>query len=239
MVSALGLLVTLFLGLVGWRLQLIGKRRTEVAEEALVVLSQAVDALDAIRNPWSSTGEHEAVRREAGKAGNEQLVGDGYHVVLWRIRQPHERLFGLRRVQLLCRYHFRRVADEAFEEFQRAVRRVRASAATLAMAEQPGEEFTPEDLQLRRQWRRDIWKSMAPDEITDSIAAAQQRLEAVLAPHLRADAALLPVAVGWQAGRAWLASWVRTIGRGGSSTRPSEPDVGLTGTGRTRRRRRA
>jgi Tfp pilus assembly protein PilX len=44
MFAALGLLVTLFLGLVGWRLQLVGKRRTELAEEALLAFADAVDA---------------------------------------------------------------------------------------------------------------------------------------------------------------------------------------------------
>ena len=35
LLSFAGALVTLFIGLVGWRIQLIGKRRTELAEEAL------------------------------------------------------------------------------------------------------------------------------------------------------------------------------------------------------------
>ena len=60
MLSALGMLVTLFLGLVGWRIQLIGKRRTELAEEALLAFAHAIDALASIRAPMSFEGEHQA-----------------------------------------------------------------------------------------------------------------------------------------------------------------------------------
>ncbi|MCE2918557.1 MAG: hypothetical protein LW837_01280 [Roseomonas sp.] len=65
----------------------------------------------------------------------------------------------------------------------------------------------PENLKLRPGWEAAIWAGASqPDEIGDMVNAAQRSLEAILTLHLRANAALLPVAVSWRAGKAWFAS---------------------------------
>jgi hypothetical protein len=70
--------------------------------------------------------------------------------------------------------------------------------------------LTPESLELQRGWEAAAWAGMSqPDGIADVVNGAQCSLEAILTPHLRADAALLPVAISWRAGKAWLEARVK------------------------------
>jgi hypothetical protein len=209
MLSALGLLVTLFLGLVGWRIQLIGKRRTELAEEALLAFAQAVDAVKAIRSPATWSHEQGAVRKEAGTEADEKLPGEVYRVTLWRIGENREKFAALRKVQLLCRYHFGDEAARPFDELHAQVHHI-AFSANMAASTARDE---PENLVvLRREmkWEAAIWEGYGrPDDVADKMDAARRDLEAILTPHLRADAALLPIAGGWRAGKARAAALIR------------------------------
>jgi hypothetical protein len=193
-----GPLVTLFIGLIGWRIQLIGKRRTELAEEALLVFAKAVDAMASIRVPMSLAGERHALRKELGKPEDKKLPGEAYRITLWRLDKWNDRFAELRRVQLLCRYHFGEAAHDAFEQLHNARHRV-AVAAHMG-ADCDALPAQPETITLLREWQATIWAGVVqPDAIADAVSAAQRDLEAILKPHLRADAALLPIAALWQA----------------------------------------
>jgi len=207
MLSALGMLVTLFLGLVGWRIQLIGKRRTELAEEALLAFAHAIDALASIRAPMSFEAEYQALRKELGEPPETKLPGESFRVTLWRLGKHSERFAEMRRLQLLCRYHFGEKADAAFEQLHLARHRVWVGAHMGATSRSDDWQPNPENRKLRRGWEAAIWAGVSqPDEILDMVNTAQRSLEAMLRPHLRADEALLPVAVSWRAGKAWFAS---------------------------------
>lgn len=207
LLSFAGLLVTLFLGLVGWRIQLIGKRQTEIAEEALLGFLRAVDALRSVRSPMSFEGERLALYKELGESPEKRLPGESFRVTLWRLSQHSERFAELRRLQLLCKYHFGPEAEGAFERLHTARHQVWVAAHMGATTRNDDWSPSPENTKLRRDWDAKIWTGATePDEIAETIAAAQVSLEAVLTPHLRADAALLPVALRWRASKAWIAS---------------------------------
>jgi hypothetical protein len=77
---------------------------------------------------------------------------------------------------------------------------------------QPDELTSPEDRAMRRSWQNAIWAGTArPDAVAEKVQAAQRDLEAMLTPHLRADAALLPIAVGWRSGKARAAALIRGV----------------------------
>lgn len=147
LLSFAGALVTLFIGLVGWRIQLIGKRRTELAEEALLVFANAVDAMASVRAPMSFPGEHEALREELGKLGYKKLPGEDYQIILRRLEKSNERFAELRRLQLLCRYHFGEAAHDAFEKLNSARHQVWVAAY---MGATTGDEVPPTQENLRR-----------------------------------------------------------------------------------------
>ncbi|MBU8545041.1 hypothetical protein ACFOEH_15135 [Roseomonas sp. CGMCC 1.13459] len=199
--------MTLFIGLVGWRIQLIGKRRTELAEEALLAVAQAVDAVKAIRSPATWSHEQEAVRKEAGNAVDQKVPGEVYRVTLWRIGENREKFNALRKLQLLCRYHFGDDAARPFDKLHAQVHHV-ALAANMAAATARDEPENLVSLRREMKWEAAIWEGYGqPDDVADKVDAAQRDLEAILAPHLRADAALLPIAGGWRRVAARLAFW--------------------------------
>lgn len=209
-------LLTWTLGFWAWRYQLRAKRRTELAEEALLAFANAVDAMTSIRAPMSFAGEHSALRKELGEPEDKKLPGEDYRIILWRLDKRNERFAELRRVQLLCKYHFGEAAHDAFEQLHRARHRVWVAAHMGATTRGDDWQQTPENIKLRQEWQAAIWAGAAqPDPIADSVNAAQRDLEAILTPHLRADAALLPLGVGWRAGKARAAA---LIWRSGPST---------------------
>lgn len=198
MLSAVGLLITLFLGLVGWRIQLIGKRRTELAEEALLAFAQAVDALANVRAPMRWSNELEALRTEKGHDPAKRMPGEEGQVVFRRFREAQDRFSALRRIHLLCKYHFGDSAGRAFDDLHEAVKDVMVSAHMLATT-QSSELSSSDDRAMWRKWEHTIWAGATnPDQIQERVLAAQRDLEALLTPHLRADAALLPIAVVWR-----------------------------------------
>lgn len=204
-----GGLVALFVGLIGWRVQLIGKRRTELAEEALLAFAHAVDALRAIRSPISWPGEAVALRKELGRDPDKQGPGEHYAITLRRLRLNQDQFAAMRRPHLLCRYHFEEAAGKAFDDILAAVREV-AAAADTGFNTPPRDNDTEDMRQKHKQWRATISAGRTrPDTIADKVDAAQRALESVLTPHLRADAALLPVALGWRACLAWAKSRLR------------------------------
>jgi len=204
-----GGLVALFVGLIGWRVQLIGKRRTELAEEALLAFAHAVDAVRTIRSPAQWSSETVALRKEQGRDPDKGGPREKYAIALRRLRLNQDRFAAMRRLQLLCRYHFGEAAGKAFDDIHAALGDV-AAAANMGVNTPPEDIDSEEGRRMRRQWQATIWAGLArPDLIADKVDAAQRALESVLTPHLRADAALLPVALGWRACLAWAKSRLR------------------------------
>ncbi len=124
MVAAFGVLVTVFLGLVGWRLQLIGKRRTELAEEALLAFQQAIDAIAVIRQPGSVTSESDALRKDLDVKGLGPVPAEDFEMPLYRMRQQQSKFESLRRLELLCGYHFGAAAIQAFASLNGTLREI-------------------------------------------------------------------------------------------------------------------
>ncbi|MCA3278182.1 MAG: hypothetical protein ING10_02815 [Roseomonas sp.] len=210
----LGFLAGLFL----WRVQLIGKRRTEIAEEALLIFDRAVEALNYVRIPGSISGELLAMRKEIDCSQDGEIPGEKYRITLWRLQQKNDRFADLRRVQLLCRYHFGEDAYAAFESIL-SVKKDVWVAANMGLARlNTGATFTPEEGTRLIAREALIWAGVSePDCVADTISKAQHDLEAVLKRHLRADAAFLPIADAWSAIRRRI---IRSIG----SSKPRGPD---------------
>lgn len=224
MAHALGLLATLVVGLVIWRYQLIGKRRTELAEEALLTFAHAVDALAFIRAPMSLTSEHEALRKELGAPVDQKVPGEDYQITLWRMHKHHDRFAELRRLQLLCKYHFGEAAYEAFEKFNRARHCVWAAARVGATTPENNVPPTPEAIKRQQEREAAIWAgAYEQDQIADAVDAAQRDLEAILTPQLRADAALIPIAVRWWASKARSATLFRRDNPTATANAPDGP----------------
>jgi hypothetical protein len=123
-------------------------------------------------------------------------------MTLWRVRQKDGKLAHLRRLQLLCKYHFGNVADLAFDDIQGVLAEIILAANSLVQAARQEASSTQDEAAIKRvvTWKDIVWWDGTDEEneLAAKVAAAQRSLEAALMPHLRADAALWPVAKGWR-----------------------------------------
>jgi hypothetical protein len=201
-ITLLGVLAGLFL----WRVQLIGKRRTEVAEEALMAFRLAADALEYIRSPAVYRHETEEALKSIGLEPppdefGKDPPGTTFLIPLWRIQEHRDKFTPLRKMELLSRYHFGGKAEAAFQDLAAARNEVRIAAQIgYQMQRQDPHDYRSPDLM---KFQAKIWAMGKDDPIAAKVAKAQADLETELGPTLRNDAALLPVAAGWARCKAW------------------------------------
>ena len=96
MVSFITIVFAFLLGLLAWRLQLIGKRQTEIAEETLLAFNLAIDSIASLRSPIAWSNEQEAVRKNAGFSVDQQMGGESFRITLLRFEKQKEKFDSLR-----------------------------------------------------------------------------------------------------------------------------------------------
>jgi len=187
--SLAGALISAAVALTVWRRQALGKRRTEIAEEALVAFAFGVDAIAAVRSPVTFSHEAEALRKERQTQTGERLPGETFLVVLWRIKQSEDRFAPLRKHQLLCDYHFGADAAAAFAILNDVLHQVALSARQMASVGTEPEDESLRELRRNERWEQKIWAGYAtPDVLAERLVKAKHSLEVALAPALRWDA---------------------------------------------------
>jgi hypothetical protein len=173
-----------------WRAQTTGKRRIEVAENALMLFYEARDAIAQIRGPLAFSSEEMA---------GEQLPAESAHVFHARKRAsvPYARY--LRYSELFgklsaARYQFGVAfgvdAMQPFSDIRIVVTHILSSAETL------GElwsvrDFDPDDPEDQRSHRKAvkeheavIWRRTKNDEISDHVEKIVERVEQICRPVL-------------------------------------------------------
>lgn len=203
MLSAITILLTFLLGLITWRVQLIGKRQTEIAEEALVAFAQAVDSIAAIRSPLGFSNESEQVRREAGFSTDERMDGESFKITLLRYRGEQDKFDGLRKIQLLCRFHLGEEAAEVFQGLHAIVYEIIAAAHVGAMP-----MHGDLDPKHRRELESKIFRGLEDDPIERRVKELQETLEENIIPYLKADSAIFPIG----ARKYFEKKWKKTMG---------------------------
>ncbi len=172
-------------GLNEWRRQLIGTRKLEAAEQALVAAHEALSALRAVRSPLGFVGEAEGATDSRG----EILTGtrQGYYVPVARMRKNSEIFSKLWASQLRCKVLFGDEADRHFNAFLDAQKDI-AIASRMLVETRREDGIDEESRALIRKWRETIWDVStdgSPDRITKSLNDAITGLEGLFRPHLR------------------------------------------------------
>ena len=96
--SAVLLVASSFIGLAIWRFQLIGKRRFDVAEDALVTFSLAKDAFDHVRGVGGYSGEGQTRERTEGETFEQKRHRDSCHVPIERLKSYSDLFSTLRKI---------------------------------------------------------------------------------------------------------------------------------------------
>lgn len=84
--------LTFIFGVNAWRREFIGKKKIELAEQILSKFFEVKDAISAIRNPFSNTGEGKTRKRNEYELESDSKILDQAYVVNERM-QKYDKLF--------------------------------------------------------------------------------------------------------------------------------------------------
>ena len=118
-------------GLRTWRQQLVGKRRFEVAEQAVLAANRVKEGLASIRTDASMSGEADDRKPGDGETSQQRRMLDRYFIPLKRSQDANEHFAELAKCRLLCATHFGPQTKAPFEKLFAARNRVIAGAQTL------------------------------------------------------------------------------------------------------------
>ena len=176
--------ISVVIGVTAWRRSALGNRKLEIAEEAICVFRQLVDAIQEIRSPLSLGGEGSTRQRSDAETERESEIYDRAYIAFERANRHSElfsRVFALRHQ---VAFYFGDEIAEAFGEPLRVRHSIFISARALSRDWlRQGEQFrTPGqfDQHLERMHRHEavFWEgSNEPDEINLALEAAYEQLE--------------------------------------------------------------
>jgi len=175
--------VPAFRGLNSWRVQLLGKKKIELAEEALVLAYELQTGIEFARHAASFTGEgEERPNREQEPEGRRSL-NDSYYSRISRLADNDEHFARLRTLRMLFRAYFGDEAQEAFKTFITTRNQISIAVGMLInRTDQPG---YPQN--LIDNYQNVIWDHStdeAPDELSQTINDAVAEIERVCKPVL-------------------------------------------------------
>jgi hypothetical protein len=118
-------------GLRAWRAQMMGKRRFEIAEGAVLAAHRVKESLRFIRTPGSMGEETEGRRGSLDETPEQAKWYDMYFIIFAREEIVREDFAQLGKSRLLCRAHFGEDAVKPFDDLLAVRAKVLAHAVTL------------------------------------------------------------------------------------------------------------
>jgi hypothetical protein len=173
-------------GLKAWRKELIGRRKFEVAEQALSAFAEAKEALAYVRDRLVHKGEGTSRPRNPDETESDEVARarDLEFVPLERLYDVRGEFSALRKAQVACRIHFGDEAEKAIDTLFSACNQVRITAhSLLEMADH--EDHTQEQRETRVSFRRVVWSSgSGDDKLAQSVEDGYRKLLQICLPHL-------------------------------------------------------
>jgi hypothetical protein len=185
------LTVALFVcGVVVWRLQLVAKRRFEVAEQTLTAFYRVSEGLPRLRGPILWAGELASVEipKDVDKKDEKRLRD--YGVYSARAEAAAPAFADLRTAQILAEIHLGRSAAQALDILFRARQEVFAAVEALYRAGLDGpvaaehEDFQKSMRRLVAEHRHADGTPAGDDKLSNRIDVARAGVEAACRPFL-------------------------------------------------------
>lgn len=184
-------------GLRTWRREVIGRKKIEVAEEALSAFYSAQDVIGWARSPHGYFGEGRS-RPDRDKDGDDALRErrDSLYVPVERLKRRESVFVRLETAAPRTVVHFGRDAGQPFHRMNEVFNTIHFAAFELiSLAGRAGEP--------NKQRMNDLYKTIymqydGSDEIASQVNAAISRIEEILLPQLRRSAG------AWKRYRSWL-----------------------------------
>jgi hypothetical protein len=118
-------------GLRAWRAQIIGQRRFEIAEEAVLAAHRVKESLRFIRTPGSMREEVAGRQCSSDETPEQATWYDTYFIIFAREEIVREDFAQLAKSRLLCRVHFGEEAVKPFDDLLAVRAKVLAHAVAL------------------------------------------------------------------------------------------------------------
>jgi hypothetical protein len=166
LVSALSPIVTVCLALLAlhvWRVQLVAKRRFEIAEEALSHSQAAVYALQDIRNPAAFASEGSTRKKTKSETEEESLQLDTAFIPYERMNRYNEQFAELGKTIILVEIHLGKEPADAMRVLLGARNSVLVAARQLYRLSDPKLEITEARQKRIYQYQAVIWQTREYD----------------------------------------------------------------------------
>lgn len=127
LIAALGFLF----GIAAWKREFVGKRRIELAEEALTLAYEVQDFLSSVRSPFSYESEGKTRERSPDELPEDSAALDRAYVAIARVRVGESLLARFRAMKYRFKAAFGPEAGKPFEEIHYVVALIITSAQQL------------------------------------------------------------------------------------------------------------
>jgi len=121
-------------GITAWRREYLGKKRAELAEEALCLFYEARDAIQHIRNPFSPAKEGSTRKADESETPEQKEAYDRAYVLIERFNTHIELFNKMHAIRYRFMAQFGTDAGKPFEDFRKILNIIQASAQALASA---------------------------------------------------------------------------------------------------------
>lgn len=118
-------------GISAWRREFLGKRQIELAEEILALAYEIEEIISFIRSPFSNTSEGNTRKRQDYETEEETELLNRAYVVFERYSSHEEKFAKFRSMKFRFKATFGRDAGKPFEEIDKVMREIFASAHML------------------------------------------------------------------------------------------------------------
>lgn len=174
--------LTFLAGVTAWKREYIGRRRLELSESVLVLFYRAEGAIQAMRNPLSSTAEGAARKRSADETPSESGPLDSAYVLIKRFQDQRELFAELRAARFRYMAVFGKSAAAPFDEIEHVLAELVTSAEMLGRHYWPMlglDSMEPEERGEMQKHQENFWRGLAsPDPVDAKVAAAVAKVEA-------------------------------------------------------------
>ncbi|MCY4065218.1 MAG: hypothetical protein OXF57_02490, partial [Rhodospirillaceae bacterium] len=164
-------------GLRSWKQELLGKRQSEIAEQAIVAAASVRDAFAYVRSPASFKGEGQTRNRESDEKEKISEVLDQDFVPIERLNKFTDEFAQLRSTMLLCKAHFEEGVTEPFDELFRIRSEIIRAARFRMMISRNNRLYNEKREEQYFQREEIIWDHGDEDKLNPRIEKAVSNIE--------------------------------------------------------------
>lgn len=172
-----------------WRREYVGKRKMELAEDALARVYEARDIIAAMRHPFAFGGEGESRKAGPNETPEEKRALDTAYVLIERYTKNVELFSKVYALRYRFIAQFGRKAAEPFDELNRVLNELISSARMMGVLNTRRRPYRTEEEEKRnddliRKTESTYWAGLAGDVITLRVDKLVADLEATCRSEL-------------------------------------------------------